>query len=145
MDGCFLCLGMCTFQPYIIIIIVCLCAHVHSACIYVEYRWMCHSLLNPVTPLYSFHTVPGSCRANLLLGNQTQPIWGNCTLQSLLFLAPGSDQGPQTAVMAFREGVTHTAALKLSCKLRVFGRHQGLCEPSQVIVFLHVYFLCIQV
>lgn len=71
----------------------------------------CHSLWTQSTLLlYTVYTVPAPCRANILLGNWTQPIWGNCTLQtllSLLFLAWESDQSLQTAVMAFRERLIH--------------------------------------
>lgn len=86
--------------------------------------------MNPVTlRLYDFYIVPGPCRANVLLGNWTQPMWETCTLQtllSLLFLAWESDQGLQ-AVMTLRERLLHAAASRLSCKLWVFGRHRCLC------------------
>lgn len=115
------CVQVCTSKHALV------CTDAWHACMFIGY-WR--------TSLY--YTAPGPCRANVLSSKQTQPRWWSCTLQtlqSILFLAHGSEQGLQTGMKVFRERLDSHHNHKALMQAGVVGRHQGPCELSQVIVF----------
>jgi len=148
MGGCLSCLGMCVCgffnfkknHDYSVFE----CVHVA----YVEHRWT-SVLYEPIHPYFDMSSIPlqGPCRANILLGNQIKPIWGNCTLQTLqtllflLFLASGSHQGPQTAMMAVLGNFSYTAPSDSHASFKYFAGVKACVSRARWFFFCLCIFL----